>query len=81
MTQLDVSLNGVIIEDVLLVLELVEEGLKEGATELPDTVEGRIDVTQQGVTLLDGCTDQVCVGHLHTWHSKVELVRLCSLPN
>ncbi len=56
-------MNGIIIENVVFILEFVEEGLEEGAAELPDTVEGRVDVTKERIALLDGCTDQVSVGH------------------
>jgi hypothetical protein len=79
--ELDIDLGGVVIEDVELVLELVEEGLEEGATELADAMEGRVDVSHEGVSLLDGCPDQVSVGHVHAWDGKVELIGLGSLPH
>ena len=81
MAELDIDLGGVVIEDVELVLELVEEGLEEGATELADAMEGRVDVSHEGVSLLDGCFDQVSVGHVHAWDGKVELIGLGSLPH
>ena len=62
-------------------MELVEEGLEEGATELTDAMEGGVDVSHEGVSLLDGSSDQVSVGQVHAWHGKVELVGLGSLPH
>ena len=42
--KLDIDLVGIIIECKGVVLVLVVEGLEEGATELPDLVELRVDV-------------------------------------
>lgn len=62
MAELDIGLGRVIIEDIILLLELVVEGLEEGATELTDAMEGGVDVSHEGVSLLNGSSDQVSVG-------------------
>ena len=81
MAELDIGLGGVIIEDVVLILELVVKGLEEGAAELADAMEGGVDVSYKGVPLLNGRSDQVGVGQVHAWHGKVELIGLGSLPH
>ena len=44
-------------------------------------MEGGVDVSHEGVPLLNGCSDKVSVGQVHAWHGKVELIGLGSLPH
>jgi len=80
-TQLDIGLDGIIIENVVLILELVEQRFEERATELSYAMERRVNVTDDRISLLNGSSNEVCVSHTHAWDSVVELIWLSSLPN
>jgi hypothetical protein len=64
-------------------LIFIIKGLEEGASELTDLVELRVDVAQERVSLKERRSNQVCerAAVIELRDSKVVLIWLSSLPD